>query len=134
MKRPRIARISMTLPADLLRQTDQEVRRLGRSRSWVIAEALRRGLPLAGESPAERAPVVREPVVAPYRETSPRLDPQRVHQLRRDLALTPEARLRASDDAVRLGNLAHPRAPLQRVIFFDRFEEYLRWKDFGRLA
>ncbi len=123
----------MTLPADLLRQTDQEVRRLGRSRSWVIAEALRRGLPLGGEGPAESGPV-REAAVAPYREPSPRLDPQRVHQLRRDLALTPEARLRASDDAVRLGNLAHPQAPLRRVIFFDRFEEYLRWKDFGRLA
>ena len=133
MKRPRIARISMTLPADLLRQTDQEAKRLGRSRSWVIAEALRRGLPVGGERPTERVSV-REVVVAPYRDPSPRLDPQRVEQLRRDLKLSPEARLRASDDAVRLGHLAHPRAPLQRVIFFDRFEEYLRWKDFGRLV
>jgi predicted transcriptional regulator len=70
MKRSRIARISMTLPADLLRQTDQEAKRLGRSRSWVIAEALRRMQAGTGAAPG----VVREAWQFTRRWRSPAID------------------------------------------------------------
>lgn len=130
MKKPKIARISVSLPADLVRQADQEAARLGRSRSWVIAEALRG----RGAAPSEPVSSVRDSAGSPYALGLAGLDPMRAEQLRRDLTLSPLERLRASDDAVRLSELARPRQPLKRVIFFDRFEDYLHWKDFGRLT
>lgn len=137
-KKP-FARISITLPAEVLRAADREAKRVGRSRSWVIAEAIRRGLPAegvaeGGAAPAAvRAPAVRETAPHPYATDVPGLDPFRKEQLRRDLELTPAERLLASDDAVRLGELAHPRPALRQVIFFDDYLEYLKWKDVGRL-
>ena len=48
-----LARISMTIPSDVLRRADRIAKREGRSRSWVLTDAVRRLADLA-LSPTER--------------------------------------------------------------------------------
>jgi len=116
------ARISVTVPKAVLTAADRRARELGRSRSWVVAEALTAYV----AQPPERQPTrqVREPA-ATY-QVSPGLGEQRQAQLESDLALTPEQRVIESERTA----LAAP-APDTRwtgVLTFDRFEDYLRWK------
>jgi hypothetical protein len=131
MKRPRIARISITLPADLLRQADLEARRLGRSRSWVIAEALRRG-----QAGTEAPPgLVREPGTAsPYTAVSVELEAARDRRLRAALAQSPAERLRQASELVRLARAVRPARGRTQVIAFDTFEDYWLWKRAHRAA
>jgi hypothetical protein len=100
------ARISMTIPADVLRRADRIAKREGRSRSWVLVDAVRR-LP--------------EPTPA----TLPRLDESRRGQLVSDLTLTPTERVMAAERTAR-------EVPTRRFgalfVTFDRFEDYLEWK------
>ena len=58
-KKPAFARISITLPARVLATADKLAKRLDRSRSWVVAEAIRRfgGDPTAGDVAPEGAGV-----------------------------------------------------------------------------
>jgi hypothetical protein len=124
-KRPRYARIAITLPAPDLATADRIARAQDRPRSWIIAEAVRRyarapesGLPsargrdsLASTLPAEAAG----------------LGSSRRAQLVADLRLTAEQRVRAAEQTAR----ATPRprrAAVRRVIVFDRYEDYLNWK------
>jgi len=101
-----LARISMTIPPDVLRRADRIAKREGRSRSWVLADAVRR-LP--------------EPAPA----NLPRLDDSRRAQLRADLALSPTERVLAAERTAR-------EVPVRRFaalfVTFDRFEDYLEWK------
>ena len=76
------ARIAITLPEEDLAAADRLAAELDRSRSWVIAEALRR---YAGTQ------------TAPVSETV-ELDEFRREQLQRDLALTPEERVRLAEE------------------------------------
>jgi predicted transcriptional regulator len=103
---PPLARISMTIPADVLRRADRIAKREGRSRSWVLADAVRR-LP--------------EPTPA----SQPRLDESRRIQLAADLALSPTERVLAAERTAR-------EVPVRRYgtlfVTFDRFEDYLEWK------
>jgi hypothetical protein len=55
------------------------------------------------------------------------LGASRLDQLRRDLALTPEERVRAAEETLRLTQLQHGPRP-QQVLAFDRYEDYLDWK------
>jgi Ribbon-helix-helix protein, copG family len=131
MKRPRIARISMTLPADLLRQTDQEAKRLGRSRSWVIAEALRRAQGGIGAPPG----LVREAAIAsPYLAVHEELEAARDRRLRAALALSPAERLRQANELVRLARAVRPPRSRSQVIAFDTFEDFWLWKRAHRAA
>lgn len=115
-------RISITLPKDVLEGADKRARALDRSRSWVIVEAIRAYL---SGSPAQ----VRESQAFPYGVTSPGLGPQRLAQLEADLRLTPEERVRAAEETLRLGEAIRgvPR-PSNRLISFDRYEDYVEWK------
>jgi hypothetical protein len=55
------------------------------------------------------------------------LGASRLDQLRRDLSLTPESRVRAAEETLRLTELrALP--PLREVVAFDSYEEFLDWK------
>lgn len=104
------ARISITLPRDLVTAADRRARTLDRSRSWLLAEALREYLARPG--------AVRPAGLGEYR----------LEQLKADLRLTPEQRVLA---AARTANVAEPirRDPLpQRILQFDRYEDYLDWK------
>ena len=116
------ARISITLPRDVLMAADRWARGLDRSRSWLIAEAIRAYL---SGSP----PQVRDPAATPYGVTSPGLGPLRTAQLESDLRLTPERRIRAAEETARLGERVRgtPGRPHQ-VLAFDRYEDYVAWK------
>ncbi len=101
-----LARISMTIPPDVLRRADRIAKREGRSRSWVLTEAVRR---LAEPTPAQPL----------------RLDDSRRAMLKADPALTPTERVLAAERTAR-------EVPVHRFgalfVTFDRFEDYLEWK------
>ncbi len=143
----RYSRISITLPADTLASADALARRDDRSRSWVLAEALRRY--------AEAAPVTvpdaivgsvpdqptRTSVLAVgaaladgYRSANHGLDSSRLAQLERDMALSPEARVREAEETVRLSELVHSDVPPSGPRGFERYEAFLDWQQFGRLV
>ena len=112
-KRQPYARIAITLPADDLAAADRVAREQDRSRSWVIAEAVRAytAKPRASTS---------VPAIAG-------LGPSRLAQLAADLALTPEQRVREAEAVARA--VTHQRrGQIQRVISFERYEDYLDWK------
>jgi len=114
------SRISITLPRPLLVDADRRARALGRSRSWVLAEALRAYL----AAPAR----VAEAWPAAYGERRPGLGESRLDQLKRDLALTPEQRVIEAERSASLADLVHPRSHAHQIITFDRYEDYVAWK------
>jgi hypothetical protein len=111
------SRVTVTIPRDVLTAADRRARELGRSRSWVVAEALRA---------YARTPVVREAAAHPY---AAGLGSWRTVQLDADLALTPEARVREAERTAREADLVRGAAPAHRVLQFDRYEDYLDWKN-----
>jgi metal-responsive CopG/Arc/MetJ family transcriptional regulator len=103
----RYAKIAVSLPPSDLADADRLAERLDRSRSWVIAEAVRR---FVAESTAET------------------LGASRMEQLRRDLALTAEQRVRAAEE---LAVVPAEGAPLaievpRRFASYDEFAEWRR--------
>jgi hypothetical protein len=108
------ARISITLPRDLLAAADRRAKELDRPRSWVIAEAIRsyRGIP-----PSEAVgPSGAEEVAAARRQ-----------HLLTELQRTPEERLRRAAGLLRLTPRAR-RGPRAQIIGFDSYEDFDRWK------
>src|ERR671924_279070 len=95
-KRP-YARISITLPHEVLAAADRHAKALDRPRSWVIAEAIKS-----------------------YR--SPEVAAARQQHLLADLRLHPEARLRRAEGLLRLAPAAKQR-PQAQIIGFDSYEE-----------
>jgi len=126
------ARISITLPRELVAAADQQARALDRSRSWLVADALRRylqdsaGLPAGATVQSGRA--VHEALPSPYGVVSHGLGEYRLQQLQADLALTPEQRVFAAERTARVAEYTRPRSKGQRVLQFDRYEDYLEWK------
>lgn len=111
-----ITRVTITLPADLLAAADARARQLDRSRSRVVAEALRTYF---------ATPVVREPGVAyAAREVAAA---RRLH-LATELRLPPAERLRRAEELGRLGRAAQHRRPRQQIIGFESYEDYYEWK------
>jgi len=117
-------RISATIPDDLVAAADQRATRLDRSRSWVIAEALRQYLARAGPLP-EPGGQPQDPhaagLIAPIG-----LGPSRLEQLRADLRLSPEERVKEAERTFRLSRRG-PQPSRQPVIAFESFEDYLEW-------
>lgn len=101
-----LTRISMTIPPEVLRRADRIAKREGRSRSWLLAEAVRR---FEEPTPVEL----------------PRLDPSRREMLRADLALTPTERVLAAE---RTAREVPSRQCSSLFVTFDRFEDYHEWK------
>jgi hypothetical protein len=101
-KKP-FARIAITLPPDDLAAADRLATREDRSRSWIIAEAIRQ-------------------YVTAQERRSARLDPSRREQVRRDLALTPAARIHEADaTSAWSGEHVEPRR-------FSSFDAFLAWQ------
>ena len=146
-----LERITITIPRDLLRAADRRAKAEDRSRSWIIADALRHALDSNDQAPQaegrqqparpslsaaryETAPVrpmaVAEPTAAPYAEVRG-LGESRSAQLERDLALTPEQRVREAEETARLGE-RHERPHRHRVLTFDRYEDFLDWQQLRR--
>lgn len=110
----RFARIAITLPEKDLAAADRLAKRLDRSRSWTMAEAIRRYVRV--DDAATRPP-----------PDAPGLGPSRRAQLIRDLALTPEARVRAAEETLRLTGV-RSRSRTHHIVAFDRYEDFLDWK------
>jgi hypothetical protein len=104
------ARISLTLPPEVLAEADRLAAGLDRSRSWVIAEAIRR---LASEGG-----------VVP--KNPPASDGSRLAQLRADMARSPEERVVAGE---RLAGAATgpSRGDRDHLFSFRSYHGYLRW-------
>lgn len=114
----KLVRITITLPEDLLAAADARAKRVDRSRSWVVVEALRDGL-------TSGATAVREPVAADAaREVA---DARRRH-LATDLRLPPAERLQRAEELGRLARAAQRRGSRQQVIAFDSYEDYYEWR------
>lgn len=114
----KLVRITITLPEDLLAAADARAKRVDRSRSWVVVEALRDGL-------TSGATAVREPVAAyAAREVA---DARRRH-LATDLRLPPAERLQRAEELGRLARAAQRRGSRQQVIAFDSYEDYYEWR------
>ena len=111
----RYARIAITLPKPDLAAADRLARAQDRPRSWIIAEAIRR---FAAEA---------QPAKTQAARSSPGLGESRLAQLSRDLALTPEARVRAAEETLRLTERTR-RAKAQHVIAFEQYQDYVDWQ------
>jgi predicted transcriptional regulator len=122
-------RITITIPEKLLAAADARAARLQRSRSWVIAEAVK-----------EHTSTRRQPSsVIPEGGTVSRNDGRtsglgesRLAQLKADLALTPERRVKEAERSLMRSERAVP--PLRnRIISFDSFEDFFEWDRTDRL-
>lgn len=130
MRKPQAyARISVTLPRDVLAEADRIAAELGRSRSWVLAEGVRK---LAvdprhpEQSSSRKAPLLKGPATLPYGAQASGLGEYRLAQLQSDMRMGPEDRVRASEEMTRLSEMLYPGRPDQ-LLSFARYEDYLAW-------
>ena len=133
-------RVTITVPADVLKAADALARRLDRSRSWVVAEALRRysagGAARrggAGPSDTRSSSAGREPSAPPYHVQRAFREAE-LSRLRGDLAMTPEQRVRVAEELVRTVPAERRRPRYRRVLQFDSYDDYLDWKTFADIG
>lgn len=120
-----LARISVTIPQQLVDEADLLADRLDRSRSWVVADAVRRYLERR-EDDGETEPAVREVTRGPGYRLGP--GEYRIVQLEADLRLTPEERVREAEATARQTELGQRERGPQRLLVFDTYEDYLAWE------
>ena len=111
----------MTIPGDVLRRADRLARALDRSRSWVLAEGVRRlEEPRVGRAGAD--------IAAPggaAADASAELDESRRRQLADDLRLSVEERVLAAERTAR----ESPAPSFGRLfVSFQRPEDWFEWK------
>ncbi|MEE8191726.1 MAG: ribbon-helix-helix domain-containing protein [Gemmatimonadales bacterium] len=112
-------RITITLPPDLIVAADRRAQELDRSRSWVVAEALRAQLVQhEGATPSSPAAT----------QAAAELAQARRSRLRAEVALPPEERLRRAEELGRLARQAQPRGPRKVIIIFDSYEDFYEWR------
>lgn len=111
-RKPPCARIAITLPPETLRAADELAARQDRSRSWIVAEAIRQYAAAQRRSPAAEG-------------SRTKLGPVRLEQLRRDLDLSPEARVLESEDIVAVGG---PHADPASPRTFASYDAFLTWR------
>jgi predicted transcriptional regulator len=117
-RKPRYARISITLPREILAAADRRAKELDRPRSWVIAEAIA-SYRTGAESQAGAAPGSEEVANA------------RRQRLLADLRRTPEERLRRAAALLRLAPAGTRRRA--QVIGFESYEDFDSWKKARRV-
>jgi predicted transcriptional regulator len=121
-----LKRITITIPDPLLTAADERSRTLERSRSWVLVDALRRYL---AEETGEQTPAVAEGAPTSYGDRrAAGLGPYRLAQLESDLGLPVLDRVRESELAARVTELRTTPTRSQRVLTFDRYEDFLEWE------
>ena len=121
-----LTRVTVTIPGDLVRAADEQARTLDRSRSWVIADALRHQL--AHEPARTGAPATTRGTAGPAAGAPRGLGPFRHAQLQADLRLSPEERVKEAERTARVSGLRARRPSRGRVLTFDRYEDYLDWQ------
>ena len=133
-------RVTVTLPATVLDAADSLATRLDRSRSWVVADAVRRltaqpewadGAGRVSETGSSTAAVRDAPppsyeVQAAFREAE-------AVRLEGDLAMTPEQRVHAAEELASIFPSNRPRPRFRRVLQFDTYADYLDWKRYASL-
>ncbi len=124
------SRITITIPEDLVEAADEQAKRLDRSRSWVLVDALRRYL-----HQARRSRTVSKSVAPPYRppreapiDAATEVAASRRRHLRAELSLPALEQLRRAEELARLGQPSDVRRPSAQVVGFDSYEDYYEWK------
>lgn len=114
------SRISISLPQELLTLADQLARESDRSRSWVIAEAIRQ----LGEGEPRATPTGEGNRTAPNQP--PGREAAALQQLPLDLGLSAEERVREAERRGRStpGGTGKIR---NQILGFARYEDYLAW-------
>jgi hypothetical protein len=107
-KRSSYARIAITLPHNDLAAADRLASQQDRSRSWIVAEAIRR---YAAEMDAGAV--------------ASQLGQSRTMQLRADAGLTPEQRLLEADELTTAGP---PPGAIVAPRMFTSFDAFLAWQ------
>ena len=128
-KKKPYARIAITLPPEVLASADNLAHDLDRSRSWVVAEAVRE---YAFGHTARAGHLVREPPGSGYAATT--IEEGRTQQLHVALRLTPAERLERAEELVRLARLVRPVVRRAQVIGFDTLEDFAAWKAARRIS
>jgi ribbon-helix-helix CopG family protein len=122
-----LKRISITLPKDVLEAADRRATALDRSRSWVVAQAIRAYVAV----PPPAVPRVHEPD-APAYAVQEVAEARRRHLLT-DLKRSPEERLRRGEALGKLARQSRPRrGPRRQVVAFDSYEDFYEWKKASR--
>ena len=101
------AKIAITIPPDDLAAADALATKLGRSRSWVLSEALRR--------------------FVAHERLSHELDASRAAQLRRDLALTATDRLREAERELAEVSASVP-LRVEQPRRFANYDDFVAWR------
>lgn len=109
------ARIAITLPPDTLRAADELAAQQDRSRSWIVAEAIRQyAATQRGSARADGA--------------GHSLGRSRFEQLRRDAALSPEARVLSAEETLSQIELAGDTGPHDGPRSFSSFDQFIAWQ------
>jgi hypothetical protein len=133
-------RVTVTVPAAVLDAADRLAARLDRSRSWVVAEALRRliaqpeAAPAAGSvSETASSPAAVGEAPPPPNEVQAAFRAAEVARFEGDLAMTPEQRVHIAEELARISPSDRPRPQFRRVLQFDTYADYLDWKRYASL-
>ena len=141
-----LERITITIPHDVLLAADRRAKAEDRSRSWVIADVLRRGLsdsargtrlaqpPASGDARYPALPAAHLAVAEPAAAAYAAFEEARHHHLLADLALTPAERLERAQSLADLAQHARPRAPRKQVVAFDSLDDFATWKAARRIG
>lgn len=123
-----LTRISLTIPAAVVRELDRTAKSLNRSRSWVIVEAVRQYLTrTAALAKSAAAPAPNRVVEAESPAYAAGLGEHRLQQLEADVRLTPTERVRAAQRTLKLARPRRSSTP-HLIVQFDRYEDYINWQ------
>ncbi len=118
-------RVSITLPRDLATAADKRARALDRSRSWLVADALRQYLGASVAAPPSPGRVSEAPAaVYAAREVAE----ARTRHLAAEMKLPAEERLLRAEQLGQLARQAQRRGRRQQIIGFETYEDFYEWK------
>lgn len=124
------ARISITLPARDLAAADRLAAQQDRSRSWIVAEAIRRyAAAVEAEVGQEVGLVIGPGVSGTVAGPGPGLGASRLVQLDRDLAMTAADRVRAAEAAVdEVVVRGGPPGAIEEPRWFGSYADFAAWR------
>lgn len=118
------------IPAPVLKVLRAAARANRRSLNAEVLVRLEAGA-AGGSGRGLAAPTVVREAEPPPSEVRKAFEEADRARLRSDLALTPEQRVHLAEDLARNVPDGRPRPRFQRVMQFDRYEDYLDWRGLG---